>query len=112
MNEALAWLVPVGQLVVPLLAILGFWIKISERLTTALTSAQAASILSAALQIKVETQQRELADYRVEAAEKFVSNKELFHTEERFRGLVEEIKRDIRGVTERLDRVLEGHVKK
>lgn len=112
MTDVFTWLVPIGQLVVPLLAILGFWLKVSDRLTTAEASAKAAAILSAALQIKVEMQQRELSDYKVEAAEKFVSNKELFHTEERFRGLVEEIKRDIRGVTERLDRVLEGHAKR
>ena len=111
MSDLPPWLSAIAQLVIPLVAIVGFWLRFSDRLTTAETAAHAASILATALQLKVDTIQKELSDYKVEAAGKFVSDKELFNAEERFRGLVEEIKRDIRGVTDRLDRVLEvqGH---
>ncbi|MES2030820.1 MAG: hypothetical protein V4477_16695 [Pseudomonadota bacterium] len=90
------------------LAIFGFWMRFSDRITKAETSAQGASIAIAASQIKIENLQKELSDYKTQAASMFVSDKELFNAEQRFSGLVEEIKRDIRGVTERLDRVLEG----
>lgn len=86
----------------------GYLMTFSKRITNTETTAQAASILAAGLQLKVETLQKELSDYKVEAARYFVSDKELTQAEERFRSLVEEIKRDIRGVTDRLDRVLEG----
>lgn len=94
-----------------LISILTFWTRFSDRITLAETSAKGATILAAALQIKVEAQQKELSDYKELAARMFVSDKDLFQAEQRFTGLVDEIKRDIRGVTERLDRVLEarGH---
>lgn len=98
----------VCALVMALLAIGGFWMRFSERITKAETSAQAASVLSQGLQVKVESTQRELADYKAEAARTFVSDKELLNSEQRFAALVEDIKKDIRGVNERLDRVLEA----
>jgi hypothetical protein len=90
------------------LAIGGFWMRFSDRITNTETTAHAATVLSAALQLKVDVIQKELSDYRVAAATMFVSDKELFQAEQRFSALVEEIKRDIRGVTDRLDRVLEA----
>lgn len=90
------------------LTIFGFWNKFADRISKCETSAQAASILATALGIKVDAQQRELSDYKVEAARFFVSSGELNQAEDRFRTLVEGIQRDIRGVTERLDRVLES----
>lgn len=86
----------------------GFLMTFSKRIANTETSASAASILATALGLKVDTLQKELSDYKVEAAKFFVSDKELHQAEDRFRSLVEEIKRDIRGVTDRLDRVLES----
>jgi hypothetical protein len=90
------------------LAIGGFWMRFSDRITTAESSGHGASILAAGLQLKVDSLQKELSEYKTEAATRFVSDKELFQAEQRFGNLAEEIKRDIRGVTERLDRVLEA----
>lgn len=97
-----------------MLSLIGFWTRYSDRITkaegkaaAAESAAQAASLLAVGLQAKLETVQRDFADYREAAALKFVSDKELAQAETRFTGLVEEIKRDIRGVTERLDRVLD-----
>ena len=94
-----------------ILSIITFWTRYSDRITKAEgraaqaeDSAKAASLHAAGLQAKLEMLQR---DYREAAALKFVSDKELAQAEQRFTGLVEEIKRDIRGVTERLDRVLD-----
>jgi hypothetical protein len=95
------------------LSIIGFWTRYSDRLTRAEASAKvaedaahAASIMTQALQVKLEGVQKEFADYRESAALKFVSDRDLIQTENRFAGLVEAIQRDIRGVAERLDRVL------
>jgi hypothetical protein len=98
----------VCAIIMAVLTIAGFLMAFSKRMTTTETSAQAASILATALGLKVDTLQKELSDYKVEAAKFFVSDKELHQAEDRFRSLVEEIKRDIRGVTDRLDRVLEA----
>lgn len=96
-----------------MLSIIGFWTRYSDRVTKAEAraaaselAANAAATFATALQVKIEMLQRDFADYREAAALKFVSDKELAQAETRFTGLVEEIKRDIRGVTERLDRVL------
>jgi hypothetical protein len=96
------------------LSIIGFWTRYSDRITKAEAaadaskqSAQAASILTAAVQVKLEGLQKEFADYREAAALKFVSDRDLIQAENRMAGLVENIQHDIRGVSDRLDRVLE-----
>jgi hypothetical protein len=101
----------VCAIITAVITIIGFLMAFSRRMSMTETSASAASILATALGLKVETLQKELSDYKVEAAKFFVSDKELHQAEDRFRDLVEEIKRDIRGVTDRLDRVLDaqGH---
>jgi hypothetical protein len=119
-----SWVAVAGicAIIMAVIAVGGFWMRFSDRLTNTETSAAAATVLSTALQVKVDTVQKELqlkgdtfqrefSDYREAAAIRFVSDKELSQVEERFRGLAEEIKRDIRGVTDRLDRVLDaqGH---
>lgn len=91
-----------------LISILTFWGRYSDRLTKAESAASAAVLANAALTIKLDSVQQELSAYKETAALMFVSEKELFHAEQRFTGLVDEIKQDIRGVTERLDRVLEA----
>lgn len=108
---SLAWIVGICAVIGTIVTVAGCLMAFSKRMTTTETSATAASILATALGLKVETLQKELSDYRVAAATMFVSDKELSQAERRFSGLVEEIKRDIRGVTDRLDRVLEaqGH---
>jgi hypothetical protein len=106
MNEAITWAalaVAIGSV----LSIVTFWTKYSDRITRAEASAQAASILASGLGVKLEQSQTAFADYRESAALKFVSNHDLVQVETRFADLAEQIKRDIRGVTERLDRVLE-----
>jgi hypothetical protein len=97
-----------------ILSILTFWTRYSDRITKAEAkaaeadkAAQSASIHALGLQAEIKIMQRDFADYREAAALKFVSNNALASAENRFTGLVEEIKRDIRGVTERLDRVLD-----
>ena len=62
--------------------------------------------LALALQLKLEGVQKEFADYRESATLKFVADRDLIQTENRLAGQVENIQREIRGVAERLDRVL------
>lgn len=107
-----AWVRDIALLAVPFLTIFGFYLKGSDRAHKTESAAGVAAALASALQLKVETLQKELSDFKVEAASKFVSDKELFQAEDRFRSLVEGIKADIRGVTERLDRVLENQAPK
>jgi hypothetical protein len=88
-------------------SILTFWTRYSDRITAAEASAKTASILAAALQVKLEGVQKEFADYREAAALKFVSDRDMIQVEQRFSSLVENIQHDIRGMAERLDRVLD-----
>ena len=113
MENAITW-AALAAAVGAVISIVSFWSKYSDRITRAEAkadeagkSAQAASILASGLGIKIEQQQQAFADYRESAALKFVANHDLVQVETRFADLAEQIKRDIRGVTERLDRVLE-----
>lgn len=96
------------------MSVLTFWTRYSDRITkaegragVAETAAHGASILAQGLQVKLENVQKEFADYRETAALKFVSDRDLVQVENRMAGLVENIQHDIRGVADRLDRVLE-----
>lgn len=112
-GEAVTW-AAVTTAVVSLISILTFWTRYSDRITKAESKAEvaeqaahAASILAQALQVKLEGVQKEFADYREDAALKFVSDRDLVQIENRFSSLVENIQHDIRGMAERLDRVLD-----
>jgi len=90
-----------------LISILTFWTRYSDRITKAEGAAHGASILAQALQVKLESVQKEFADYREDAALKFVTDRDMTLVEQRFSSLVENIQHDIRGMAERLDRVLD-----
>ena len=97
--------------IVAILTVLKFHGKASDRIGAAEGKAGAASILAAALQVKLENLQSELSNYKVEAAKYFISANEMTHLEARFASWIGDIKTDIRGMTDRLDRVLgeRGH---
>jgi hypothetical protein len=112
MPEVVTW-AAVAVAIGSVISILTFWTRYSDRITEAEAEAKAAeqaahgaSILAQGLQVKLEAFQKEFADYRESAAIKFVSDRDLIQAENRMAGLVENIQRDIRGVAERLDRVL------
>lgn len=105
-GEAVTW-AALATAIAAGLSLIGFWTRYSDRITKAEAAAHGASILSQALQIKLEGVQKEFSDYREDAALKFVADRDLIQTEQRFSGLVENIQRDIRGMAERLDRVLD-----
>ena len=96
----------IAPLVIALIAIARFWNAFANRMSDCENSARAASILSAALQVKADSVQKELSDFKTQAARDFVSHNDLSQTETRFLDLVNQIRADIRGVTERLDSVL------
>lgn len=92
--------------IIAILTVLKFYGKASDRIGTAETKAGGASILAASLQMKVEKIQEDFSNYKERAAKEFISTNEMSHLETRFQNWVTEIKTDLRGVTDRLDRVL------
>lgn len=97
----------VCALLMAALTIIGFWMKFSDRITTAQNTATSAGLEAATAKIKTETLQRDLAEYQTKAAGMFVTDAELGAAERRISVQCDEIRSDIRGMTERLDRVLE-----
>lgn len=95
-------------MVMAAITIMGFWMRFSDRMTTAETVAAAANIEAAAAKIRVEGLQRDFTEYQIKAAGMFITDTELGQTERRISAQVEEIKLDIRGMNDRLDRVLEA----
>jgi hypothetical protein len=106
MNEN--WhLVVIGSLVLSggsIVGIIAFWMKLGSQLTAGV---HAGTIASAAVG-KIELLAREFNDYRVEAAKEFVTSKDLAHAENRMSTAVEAMRSEMRGMNDRLDRLLES----
>lgn len=90
------------------LTIMGFWMRFSDRMTAAETAAGTAHVEAVAAKLKAEILQRDFTDYQTKAAGLFITDNELGQTERRISSQVEEIKLDIRGMNDRLDRILEA----
>ena len=85
----------------------GFWMRFSDRITAAQNKGETAHIAATAATLRVETMQRDFSEYQTRAASQFVTDGDLAQTERRISTQFDELKNDIRGISERLDRVLE-----
>jgi hypothetical protein len=118
----------IGSLVLAgssIVAWITFWMKIGSRLSageqaqvlvTALApkvqTAESAYQLASAAVAKAELFHQQFNDYKVEAARDFVTSKDLAHAETRMTVAVESMRVEVRGMNERLDRLLEAAMKR
>lgn len=94
--------------IMAIVTVMGFWMRFSDRVSAVEAAAAGAHVEAATAKIKAETLQRDFTDYQTRAAGMFITDSELGQTERRISAQVEEIKLDIRGMNDRLDRVLEA----
>lgn len=73
--------------------------------------ADAAHGMAVAALAKVEYVSLQLAEARIGFARDYASNKDLAESETRFAGSLDGLRQELRGMNERLDRIIEGMVR-
>lgn len=112
----------IGMLVMnasSIIAIITFWMKLGARLATG----EAAHLLAQTAFAKAELLRDEFARYREEAAEKFLTSRELIDSENRMTKALEDLRKDMReqmsgvrndvaGMNVRFDRFMQAEVER
>ena len=110
MQEILTWgaLIGAGGSVI---AIVTFWMNRGKAEAETLSKAEAASKMAAAALAKSELASSQLAEARIEFARDYASHKDLAAAEVRFAAALESLRTELRGMNERLDRIIESFTK-
>jgi hypothetical protein len=93
------------------IAIITFWMNRGKAEGEALLKAESAQVAAGAALAKAEFIATQLADARVEFARDYASHKDLAAAETRFAVAFDNLRTELRGTNERLDRLIEGQAK-
>ena len=107
MQDLLTWgaLIAAGGSII---AIITFWMNRGKAEAEAAARAEAAAAHAAAATDKVDRLSAELAEARIEFARDYASQKDLAAAEMRFAAALESLRTELRGMNERLDRIIES----
>jgi len=110
MQEILTWgaLIGAGGSII---AIVTFWMNRGKAEAETLSKAEAASQIATAALAKSELVSSQLAEARIEFARDYASHKDLAAAEVRFAAALESLRTELRGMNERLDRIIESFTK-
>ena len=106
MQEVLTWgaLIGAGGSVI---AIITFWFSRGKAEAEAIAKAETAQTMAAAALDKAELVSSQLAEARIEFARDYASHKDLAAAEMRFAAALDSLRTELRGMNERLDRIIE-----
>ena len=90
-----------------LVAIGSFWMNRGKAEAEALAKADAAAAAAHAALAKAEVVAGQLAEARIEFARDYASHKDLAAAEVRYAALLDSLRTELRGMNERLDRIIE-----
>lgn len=117
MTDATFWTIigTLGGAIVCAIAFAGFWMNISNRISEAKASADAAKaeadsagLRAVQANLKVDTVQTSLADFKVYAEREFVSREDLKAISDHHTSQFNDLRGDLKGITQRLDRLLDN----
>jgi hypothetical protein len=84
-----------------------FWMNMQRQITEAKTEAGAAGLRGVQANLKIDTLQSGLSDFKVYAQKEFVNHGDLNTLVDRHEAQFENLREDLKGITKRLDRLLE-----
>ena len=90
-----------------LAAIVTFWMNRGRAEAEACARADAAAAAATAALAKAELVAGQLADARIEFARDYASHKDLAAADMRYAGALDSLRTELRGMNERLDRIIE-----
>lgn len=109
MNEVVTWAALIagsGSVV----AIVTFWLNRGKAEAEATIKADAATAMATAALAKAEMTSMQLAEARIDFANEYASHKDLAASEARYATAVDGLRQELRGMNDRLDRIIEGLV--
>ena len=109
MSDALAW-AAVGAgigLVTCSVGFATFWMNMQRQITEAKTDASAAGLRGVQANLKIDQLQSGLSDFKVYAEKVFVNHDDLNALVVRHEAQFDNLREDLKGITSRLDRLLE-----
>lgn len=87
-----------------------FWMNMQRQITEAKTEASAAGLRGVQANLKIDTLQVGLSDFKVYAEKEFVNHKDLEQLSVRHEAQFDDLRQDLKGITSRLDRLLESRL--
>ncbi|MGM4891281.1 hypothetical protein [Tardiphaga sp. 839_C3_N1_4] len=112
MENGLAW-AAVGAAAGVVMCSIGFatfWMSIQRQITEAKTEASAAGLRGVQANLKIDTMQTSLSDFKVYAEKEFVNHDDLKELVGRHEAQFDNLREDLKGITTRLDRLLESRI--
>ena len=111
MTDVLTW----GALIAAsgsLIAIITFWMNRGKAEANALSLSEGATKMAGMALSKVDALAVQFADSRLEFVRDFASHKDLAASETRYATALDGLRVELRGMNERLDRIIEGFINK
>ena len=87
-----------------------FWMNMQRQITEAKTDASAAGLRGVQANLKIDQLQSGLSDFKVYAEKEFVNHGDLRAMVERHEAQFDNLREDLKGITTRLDRLLESRL--
>jgi predicted nuclease with TOPRIM domain len=87
-----------------------FWMNMQRQITEAKTEASAAGLRGVQANLKIDTMQTHLSDFKVYAEKEFVNHDDLKELVGRHEAQFDNLREDLKGITTRLDRLLESRI--
>ena len=85
-----------------------FWMNMQRQITEARTEANAAGLRGVQANLKIDGLQSSLSDFKVYAEKEFVNHDDLKELVVRHEAQFDNLREDLKGITSRLDRLLES----
>jgi hypothetical protein len=85
-----------------------FWMNMQRQITEAKTDASAAGLRGVQANLKIDGLQSSLADFKVYAEKEFVNHDDLKQLTLRHEAQFDDLREDLKGITQRLDRLLDN----
>ncbi len=112
MDNGLAW-AAVGAIFTAVSCSIGFalfWMSMQKQITEAKTEASAAGLRGVQANLKIDGLQTDLSNFKVYAEREFVNHDDLKQLTLRHEAQFDDLRQDLKGITSRLDRLLESRI--
>lgn len=110
MTDAIFWTI-IGTVCGSVVCAMGFatfWMNISNRISEAKAEADSAGLRAVQANLKVDTVQTSLGEFKVYAEREFVSRDDLKAISDHHTSQFNDLRGDLKGITQRLDRLLDN----
>lgn len=87
-----------------------FWMNMQRQITEAKTDASAAGLRGVQANLKIDNLQNEISTFKIYAEREFVNHDDLKEHVVRHEAQFDNLREDLKGITSRLDRLLESRI--